>query len=140
MPLLQWSASPDGRYWIDVLVSGYALRVMVDLGLVDPLDRVGFELDPSAYQRLKQSGSLTRFDRRARRDASGRLSWSESGLGSAQLLDPISKKADGPAVRLSVSCGSPGVPSRVGLVFFHRLTGCRVLWDLDYKIWAIECP
>jgi hypothetical protein len=140
MPLLQWSAAPDGRYWIDVLVGSHVLREMVDLGLVDPLDRVGFELDRSAYQRLKQTGCLTRFDRRPRRDASGRVSWSESGLGSAQLLDPISKKTDGPVVPLYISCGAPGVPSRVGLVFFHRLTGSRVLWDLDHRLWAIECP
>jgi hypothetical protein len=114
--------------------------VMVDLGLVDPLDRVGFELDHSAYRGLKQSGGLTRFDRRSRRDASGRVSWSESGLGSAQLLDPISQKPDGPVVALYMSCGSPGVPSRVGPVFFHRLTGCCVLWDLDRRLWAIDCP
>jgi hypothetical protein len=36
--------------------------------------------------------------------------------------------------------GKPGVPDRVGVVFFHRLKGCRVLWDLDAQSWCVEYP
>jgi len=46
MPLTSWLAAPDGRYWIDVTLGNGTCHVMIDLGLVDPLDRVGFELAP----------------------------------------------------------------------------------------------
>ena len=118
MPLLQWSAAPDGRYWIDVLVGSHALRVMVDLGLVDPLDRVGFELDHSAYQRLKQSGCLTRFDRRPRRDASGRVSWSESGLGSASCWTLFPKRLTAPWFPYTYRVVRPGFRAEWGLFSF----------------------
>jgi hypothetical protein len=36
--------------------------------------------------------------------------------------------------------GAPGVPSRVGVEFFHHLTGCRVIWDLDRRNWGVEYP
>jgi hypothetical protein len=36
--------------------------------------------------------------------------------------------------------GAPGVPDRVGVVFFHRLHGCRVLWELDSRTWCVEYP
>jgi hypothetical protein len=140
MPITQWSAAADGRYWIDVALANQPIHVMIDLGLVDPLDRVGFELEPSDYDLLKRAGKLTRFRRRSRRDASGSISWSETGMTTCQLLDAVSKWPVGPAVSIYVSCGSLGVPSRVGLVFFHKLLGCRVIWGLDQRIWSIEYP
>src|SRR5262249_27321659 len=130
----------DGRYWIDVAIANQPVHIMIDFGLVDPLNRVVFELEPSAYDQLKQAGKLTRFRRRSRRDASGSLSWSETGMTTCQLLDAVSGRPVGPAVPIYVSRGSPGVPSRVGLVFFHKLLGCRVIWDLDRRTWSIEYP
>jgi hypothetical protein len=140
MPEISWQAAADGRYWIDVVLGNVELLVMIDLGLVDPFGWVGFELEPATYQRLKQSGLISSFWRRARRDASGRLSWSESGLGNAQLFDPRTRQGIGPRVRLFSSCGMPGVPNRVGIVFFHCLAGCHVHWELDKRIWRIEYP
>src|ERR1700693_6400645 len=131
MPQAEWKADPDGRYWIDVVVGNRALSVMIDLGLVDPVARVGFELEPAVYHQLKQSGELSRFLRRVRRDAGGGFSWAESGRSTAQLMDPASRQRAGPQLNLYISCGSPGVPSRVGVVFFHHLIGCRVHWDLE---------
>jgi hypothetical protein len=34
----------------------------------------------------------------------------------------------------------PGIPDRVGMAFFHRLNGCKVIWDLDKREWCIEYP
>jgi hypothetical protein len=113
---------------------------MVDLGLVDPLGRVGLEVDPTAYGQLKHSGQFARFRRRSRRDASGRSSWTESGLITAQVVSPATRQPVGPPVSIYVSCGAPAVPNRVGIAFFHRLSGCRVLWDLDQQMWCIEYP
>jgi hypothetical protein len=137
---VSWQAAPDGRYWIDVALGGHVARVMIDLGLVDPLQAVGFELDPSLYDHLKQAGLLSRFQYRFRRDANAKISGSESGHIDAQLVDPSTKQRIGPVVSLHVCRGVAGVPSRVGVVFFHQLIGCRVVWVLDSRTWRIECP
>lgn len=140
MVQVSWQAASDGRYWIDAAIAGHAVRVMIDLGLVDPAHAVGFEVDPAFYDQLKRAGLLPRFQFRFRRDASGQISRSQSGLTSAQLLAPSTTRGIGPVVQLHVCRGAPGVPSRVGVVFFHRLTGCRVDWALGSRTWLIECP
>jgi hypothetical protein len=113
---------------------------MVDSGLVDPLHRIGFEMDPVWYDQLKQAGQFQRFQYRDRRDASGRMVRTESGLISAQLIDPATQQPVGPVVAMYVSRGNVGIPSRVGLVFFHSLHGCNVIWDLGGRIWCIQYP
>jgi len=135
-----WSAAPDSRYWIDVALGTHDLRVMIDLGLVDPLHLVGFEVDPVSYHQIKQAGQFARFNRRSRRDASGRLSWAESGLTTAQVICPTARQRVGLTVRVYVSCGAPGVPNRGGMAFFYCLSRCRVLWELDQQRWCIEYP
>jgi hypothetical protein len=135
-----WHGGPDGRYWIDVSLGHQRTRVMVDLGLVDPLGRIGFEVEPGLYGRLKAAGQLTRLLRRQHRDASGLLRWRESGASTAQLVDPNSGQPIGPAVGLYVSEGAPRVPNRVGVVFFHLLHGCRTAWEFDQRLWCIEYP
>jgi hypothetical protein len=135
-----WKAGPGNRYWMDANLGGHSLPVMIDVGLVDPRGRVGFEIEPLMYDRLKASGQFSTFRWRGRRDASGRTAWSPSGLTIAQIVAPLTGQPIGPRVRLYVSRGDAGVPSRVGVVFFHLLRGCRVLWDLDQRLWCIECP
>ena len=113
---------------------------MVDSGLVDPLGLIGFELEPSVYDSLDQGGFLTQIQTRRSRNASGQYSHAKSGLTNAQLLDPVTGQPVGPSVQLYVSRGKQGLPNRVGVVFFHRLKGCRILWDLDSRTWWIEYP
>jgi len=137
---LSWQAAADGRYWIDVAIGERPVRVMIDLGLIDPRHAVGFELDPEVYDQLKNAGLMGRFQYRFRRDANGRITGSETGQLSARLIDPRTKQAVGPLARLYVCRGATGVPSRVGVVFFHRLAGCRVDWALDSRTWSINCP
>lgn len=141
MPQACWQAGSDHRYWIEVAVGGQDLRVMLDLGLVDPHGRVGMEVEPLVYERLRQGGHLSRFRWRSRRDASGQISWSSTGLASVQLVDPVARRPIGPRVSIHISCGTAGVPNRIGVVFFfHQLRGCRVLWDLDQRVWCIDYP
>lgn len=137
---ISWSAASDGRYWIDVVIGGQAVRAMIDLGLVDPLGAVGFELEPALYDQLKKAGLLSRLQYRFRRDANARITSSESGLSTAQLFDPGLGQVVGPLVQLHVCRGAIGVPSRVGVVFFHRLADCNVHWQLNSRTWRIECP
>jgi len=137
---VSWQAASDGRYWIDVLIGGSQLQDMIDLGLVDPLDAVGFELEPASYDQLKQAGVLSRLQYRFRRDANAQVTGSESGLSTAQLLEPNSKQGLGPTVQLYVCRGVEGVPNRVGVVFFHRLAGCKVHLELDSRNWRVEVP
>jgi hypothetical protein len=140
MPQVRWKAAPDGRYWIDVILGNSHLPVMIDLGLIDPHNRVGFEVEPVVYDRIKQSGGFTLFARRARRDASGRISWFDTGLTTAQLVCPAAHQPVGPAVQVFVASGLAGVPSRVGVVFFHNLIRCQVVWDLDHRTWCMDYP
>jgi hypothetical protein len=111
---------------------------MIDLGLVDPLHQVGFEVAPSIYDRLKRAGQLAHFRWRFRRDASGRIERLESGMTVAQLVDPNTRKEVGPVVSLAIFRGTSGMPNRVGVVFFHNLTGCKVLWELGARNWCVE--
>lgn len=135
-----WPAAADGRYWIDVAIGGQDTRCMVDVGLIDPLDRLGIELEAALYDRLRQLGQLSSFQYRSRRDSSGQTVRLESGETVAQLLDPANRQPVAPAVQLFACRGFPGLPSRVGVVFFHRLVGCKVNWDLGSRLWCIECP
>jgi hypothetical protein len=112
---------------------------MIDLGLVDWRDRLGFSLEPAAYDLLKQQGLLKRYRVRQRRSASGHYFRVKTAQTTAQLLDP-GKQLIGPLVTLDVCRGKANVPQRVGVVFFHRLVGCRVIWELDRRNWVIEYP
>ena len=69
MGIACWQAAADGRYWIDVMVGNMDLRAMIDLGMVDPLHQIGFEIEPSIYDQLKQAGQLSGYRTRSRRDA-----------------------------------------------------------------------
>src|SRR5262245_59056024 len=140
MPLACWPAAPRGWYWIDVAIAGRPLRCTIDLGLVDPRDEIGFELEPTFDDQLARSGAVSAEQSRIRRDANGRSVPMLVGMVSAQLLDPASRQAIGPTIQLYAARGAPGLYSRVGVVFFHRLTGCRVVWELDTRTWCIECP
>jgi hypothetical protein len=64
----------------------------------------------------------------------------ECGSLDAQLFCPKTRKPVGPIVHLFTFRGVPGVPSRVGVAFFHRLKSCKVLWNLDQRNWNIEYP
>jgi hypothetical protein len=135
-----WPAAPDGRYWIDVALGNEEVLCMVDTGLVDPLDRIGFELEPQLFDRLKTQKGVTAFQYRWRRDASGQTVRFECGLTQAQLTDPATRQRVGPIVPTYVCRGSAGVPIRVGAVFFHHLTGCKVKWDLAARVWCVDYP
>lgn len=135
-----WTTAADGRYWIDIELGGRDVSLMLDTGIVDPLGQVGFEVDSGLYDALKRGKRLSNFAGRSRRDSSGRYVPSEIGWCDARLIDPGSRRRVGPVVRLAVYRGVVGVPSRVGLLFFHHLTGCRVVWDLDARLWCVEYP
>jgi hypothetical protein len=140
MPQARWQAALDGRYWLDVALAGRNVRVMIDLGLIDPLHQVAFEIDPVFYDALKQAGALSQFVQRSRRDASGQLSVYDTGLLTAQLVEPITQQKIGPPVSVYAARTVARLPNRVGVEFFHRLVGCRVVWDLDQQSWTIDCP
>jgi hypothetical protein len=61
MPQARWQARSDGLYWIDVALAGRPFSLMVDLGLVDINDRVGFSIEPAIYAQLKKAKKLTHF-------------------------------------------------------------------------------
>jgi hypothetical protein len=140
MPQAQWQSSADGRYWIDVALASYDARVMIDLGLVDPFDRVAFEIDPGIFDALRRVGDVSDLEIRTRRDSSGRRTPLFTGALAAQLIDPISRLRVGPVVRVNAARGAAGIPNRVGVVFFHHLVGCHVNWHLDQRTWRIDYP
>lgn len=133
-----WQCSVNGRYWLDVLVGGLQVSLMIDTGLVDPEQRVGMELEPQLFDQLEQSGRLTGRALRVRKDAGGHCSPLFCAAADASLATPGSSQPLGLSVRIHVARGVEGVPSRVGLAFFHKLPECRVVWDCAAKTWEMS--
>jgi len=140
MPSVRWQCRADGQYGIDVELGHRHFTLVVDTGLIDRKNQVGFCIEPFLYDYLKNQGELSAFSMHSQMDASSIVSTSESGLTTARLISPVTQLPIGPAVQLHVMRGSPNVPNRVGAVFFHHLKGCRVNWDLDNRIWSIDYP
>jgi hypothetical protein len=140
MPQACWQAASDGTYWLDLAIGNHELTLLIDLGMIDHQQRIGFAVEATIYDQLKQSGAFRHSIHSLRLDASGNVSRRAAGLTTAQLICPISRSRIGPQVDLYVSRGAPGVPHRVGLVFFHALAGCRVQWNFDKREWCIEFP
>ncbi len=138
MTTAMWSADPQGRYWLDVLLGGQTISVMVDSGLVDPDQRVGFELDRTLFDQLKESGKLSGWALRVRKDASGRSSALECASTDGSLAVPGTTDPFGRTIQIHVARGAAQIPSRVGVVFFHRLPGCRVLWNCELRTWSVS--
>ena len=135
-----WSTTTDGSYVIDFAFGKFTEKLTIDTGIIDNQREVGFDLDADLWDKIFYAGVFQLFRRRRRQDASGRTLVLDSGLLTTQMLDPISKLAIGPSVDLYASRSPRDVSSRVGVVFFHNLTGCSVHWDLDAKLWCIDYP
>lgn len=140
MPQVCWTAATRGEYWVDVNLGGQPFKVLVDTGLLDAREQVGFSIEQTWYDKLKQSGQFRAHQTHTRLSADGQLSMTESGSLDAQLICPRTRKLVGPVVHVYVFRGVPGVPDRVGMAFFHRLKGCKVLWDLDKRAWCVDYP
>src|SRR5687767_14781879 len=140
MPQTCWAAAPDGTNWLDVNVAGVETVAMIDTGFVDRFQRIGLSLEPQLYDQLMASGKLSGIITDYRLDAGGHSTTRRSGIVSAFLFDPVNRSPVGPTAQLYASRGAPGIPTRIGLVFFHQLTGCRVYWDLDRRLWCVEHP
>lgn len=136
--VLTWPATSRGDYVIDLLIGGVAVTAMVDTGLVDPAQLVGFELAPSLFDRLQGAGLLKQMATRTRRDAAGQKSLMKVGMASAVLARPTTSESAGPAVEVFVARSTEGLPNRVGLAFFHKLTGCQVSWDCSARTWSLQ--
>jgi hypothetical protein len=140
MPQAQWQAGSDGRYWIGLDLAGRDARVVIDLGLTDVANRVGFEIDPVLYDSLDRAGALSHCVRRVKRDASGQRSVYDTGLLTARLIEPLTRQRIGSQISAFAGRGVAGLPNYVGVVFFHRLAGCRGAWEFDQRTWTIDCP
>jgi len=140
MPQACWTANSRGEYWIDVLLGGRPLRVLIDTGLIDGHGQVGFSIEETLYDQIKQSGGFRQHQMHSRLTASGHVSMTESGALDAQLLCPQSQVPVGPIASVYVFRGAIAVPDRVGIAFFHRLSGCKVSWELDLRRWCVEYP
>ncbi len=90
--------------------------------------------------RSREPGGFSDCQAKGRLTADGRMGFTEIGSLDAQLFCPQTQSPVGPIVHLYAYRGAPGVPDRVGVAFFHLLKGCKVLWDLDKRLWDIEYP
>ena len=140
MPQANWNANARGEYWIDVRLGGHALPVLIDTGMIDAKGQVGFSIDEVLYDAIKKAGGFTSHQMHARLTANGQITVTESGSLDAQMIDPQSQNAVGPIVHVYMYRGAAGVPNRVGVAFFHLLKGCKVLWNLDQRVWGVEYP
>ena len=135
--VLTWPAV-QGHYSIDVTIGGIAVSAMVDTGLIDPMQQVGFELPPDLFERLVHSNLLRDITSRTRRDASGRKTQMYVGTAEVRLTSPETAIPVGPEIVVSVARSFVGLPARVGLEFFHQLPGCQVLWDCVAQLWTVS--
>jgi len=139
MPQVCWTATGRGEYWIDVDLGGHTFQVLIDTGLLDARQQVGFSVEQASYDNIKQAGEFHAHQIHARLHANGQVSLTESGSLNAQLVCPQTRKMVGPPVHVYVFRGV-SVPDRVGMAFLHQLKGCKVVWDLDKREWCIEYP
>ena len=135
-----WNASADGWYAIDISLGPITELVRIDTGIVDWRHKIGFDLEADLWDRLLNAGTFKEFERRSSRDSSGRKRKSDSGRLVVRLLDPSTKLPIGPTVEVFALRGARGVPSRVGVVFFHQLIGCSLHWDFDARMWCVDYP
>src|SRR5262249_16531059 len=140
MPQASWTANARGEYWIEVNLAGQAFQVLIDTGLIDARGQIGFSVDESVYDSIKSAGGFQNHQLHTRLTADGQVSLTESGSLDAQLICPKTRALIGPAINLYVFRGASGVPNRVCLAFFQQLKGCKVVWDLDQRLWSIEYP
>ena len=140
MPQVCWQATPDGRYWIDIALGAYHSRLMIDIGMIDPLQKVAFEIEPALYDLLVQRKQIQPKAPKMRRDASGNLVTLDCGEVISQLIDPITRQRVGPVIIADVVRSYPRIPNRVGVVFFHHLTDCSVHWNLNTHLWSVDYP
>jgi hypothetical protein len=138
MPSVFWSPNADGRYVIDVVLGGLLFRAMIDTGVVSRAGTIGFDLDQTDFDVLWNARRLIAPQRHRRTDVTGRQTIILSAETNAQMFDSAVRQPIGPIMRIRVCRGNPGVISRVGVGFFHRLSGCFVHWDLDRQIWLVE--
>ena len=138
MATATWQPAANGRYWLDMLLESLRVPLMIDTGLVDPEQRVGIELDPPLFDQLEQSGKLSGWALRVRKDAVGRSMPLSCAAVAASLAIPGTSTPLGPTIHIHVARGVAGVPSRVGLAFFHKLPGCRVIWDCPARTWSVS--
>jgi hypothetical protein len=54
MRQVSWSATAHGEYWIDVSLGGRPVQTLIDTGLIDPRGHVGFSIEESLYDSIKQ--------------------------------------------------------------------------------------
>jgi len=138
MPRICWQATSDGRYWIDIALGAYDTKLMIDTGVIDPRQRVAFELEPALYDLLVQRNQIKPKGVKRRRDSSGILVNLDCGEVSSQLIDPVSGLRVGPLIVADIVRTFPRIPNRVGVVFFHLLTDCTVHWDLNSRQWCVD--
>jgi len=94
-----WPAAAGGHYWLDIALGTLPCRLMLDTGLVDPRGQVGFEIDPTMFDLLEQSGQLLAAGIRSRLDSSGTSVSLKTGFLTALLLDPTTLRTVGPPVQ-----------------------------------------
>ena len=138
MATATWQCTANGRYWLDVLVGSLPVPLMIDTGVVDPEQRVGLELEPQRFAVLQPTGKFSQRALRVRKDAGGQCLPLICAAVDASLSTPGANQPLGPSIRIHVARGVAGVPSRVGLAFFHKLPECRVVWDCAAKTWAMS--
>src|SRR5437868_552154 len=113
MPSISWKASSRGEYWIDVELGGHPLEVLIDTGLIDGRGQVGFSVEESLYDGIKQAGGFQNHQMHTRLMANGQIAITESGCLDAQMVNPQTPGVVvGPKVRVYVFRGVPGVPNR----------------------------
>ena len=123
---------------LNIVWHGHYPRFL-ELGRVAVMDKIGY-----GYAAMAESGFAWPFSdyrMRFRCDSSGRKSALRTARVTAGLaMSNRPTELFGSMICVRVARGATGVPDRVGVAFFHCLTGCRVLWDCGARTWTMSIP
>jgi hypothetical protein len=134
MPQACWSANAHGEYWIDVNLGGRPLQVLVDSGLIDARGQVGFSVDASLYDRIKQSGGFHNHQMHTRLTADGKISQTESGSLDVRLISPQTRSLVGQWSTYMFSAAPPAYQTGLAWRFFISSTAAK-----SSGIWIVVC-
>ena len=125
---LSVSANSRHEYLVRAIVAGYPIDLLLDTGFTSPGCATGVGLDTASFRRVRQQ--LQQPTRVLVDGFQGPQVPAQGGLGIVELLGLDGSRLE----TLIINVGA----NLLGVCYFHRLSGFRVVWDLAARTMSIE--
>ncbi len=122
------AADHRNEYRIRTLVAGREVDLLVDSGFTQSQCLVGVELEAASYDVVRLR-LRDRFDIQVQ-SGGGELRWTESGIGSVEVVGLDSSLTYTPVAR--------GAANLLGVCYFHRLPAFHLSWDLAARTMTLR--